>query len=138
MRRDKWHFDVNTVWRILLCVAVVSVSGCGRSELDTTVKGVPVHGLPMEANRVIQERELTPDDVTAALATFMPTGRFDEYVMFASGGHSGQVLVIGMPSMRLLKAIAVFTPEPWQGAGYGVKESALEPTGKPAIGRSEL
>ena len=24
-----------------------------------------------------------------------------------------------MPSMRILKDIAVFTPEPWQGYGYG-------------------
>ena len=38
--------------------------------------------------------------------------------MFASGGHSGQVIVIGVPSMRILKYIAVFTPEPWQGYGY--------------------
>jgi hypothetical protein len=41
--------------------------------------------------------------------------------MFASGGHSGQVLVIGIPSMRLLKVIGVFTPEPWQGYGFGEK-----------------
>jgi nitrous-oxide reductase len=42
--------------------------------------------------------------------------------MFASGGHSGQVLVIGVPSMRLLKVIAAFTPEPWQGFAYGSEE----------------
>jgi nitrous-oxide reductase len=40
-------------------------------------------------------------------------------MLFASGGHSGQVHVIGVPSMRLMKTIAVFTPEPWQGYGYG-------------------
>ena len=45
--------------------------------------------------------------------------------MFGSGGHSGQVLVIGMPSMRLLRVIGVFTPEPWQGWGYGVGEDIL-------------
>jgi nitrous-oxide reductase len=39
--------------------------------------------------------------------------------MFASGGHSGQVFAIGIPSMRLLKSIAVFTPEAWQGYGIG-------------------
>ena len=49
----------------------------------------------------------------------MPPGGRDEYLLFASGGHSGQVHVIGVPSMRLLKTIAVFTPEPWQGYGYG-------------------
>lgn len=55
----------------------------------------------------------------------MPTGRHDEFVMFASGGHSGQVLVIGIPSMRILKVIGVFTSEPWQGYGYGVQETAF-------------
>jgi nitrous-oxide reductase len=38
------------------------------------------------------------------------------------------VLVIGLPSMRILKVIGVFTPEPWQGYGYGdaYGESILE------------
>ncbi|GAB4563164.1 MAG: Sec-dependent nitrous-oxide reductase [Anaerolineae bacterium] len=66
-----------------------------------------------------EARGLTPDDVVAALKTYIPTGKYDDYIMFSSGGHSGQVLVIGMPSMRLLKVIGVFTPEPWQGWGYG-------------------
>jgi nitrous-oxide reductase len=70
---------------------------------------------------IIEERGFTDDDVTAALKTYLPSGEFDEYVIFASGGHSGQVHVIGVPSMRLLKTIGVFTPEPWQGWGYGNK-----------------
>jgi nitrous-oxide reductase len=68
---------------------------------------------------LIEERGFTDDDVTAALKTYMPSGQHDEYMIFASGGHSGQVHVIGVPSMRLLKTIGVFTPEPWQGWGYG-------------------
>jgi nitrous-oxide reductase len=75
-------------------------------------------GLSRSAQEVVEARELTPDDVTAALKTYMPTGRHDEFYIFASGGHSGQVLVIGVPSMRLLKVIAVYTPEPWQGFGF--------------------
>lgn len=76
-------------------------------------------GLNGQAGTVAQARGLTPDDVVAALKTYMPTGKYDDYIMFASGGHAGQVMVIGMPSMRLLKVIGVFTPEPWQGWGYG-------------------
>src|SRR3990170_1976095 len=72
-----------------------------------------------EAAQVAQARNLAPADVTAAVTGFVPPGKQDEYVMFSSGGHSGQVLVIGMPSMRILKVIAAFTPEPWQGFGYG-------------------
>ena len=87
----------------------------------------PVHAqFPNGAMEIVQERGLTPDDIKAALSTYTPTGRHDEYVMFTSGGHSGQVIVVGMPSMRILKVIAVFTPDPWQGYGYGVKDSPLD------------
>lgn len=80
-------------------------------------------GLSGDAQAVAQARNFTPDDVTAALKSYVPPGKYDDYLMFASGGHSGQVLVIGIPSMRLLKVIAVFTPEPWQGYGVGSLES---------------
>lgn len=75
--------------------------------------------LPTDVMTVARERGLTPDDLYAAAKTYTPSGKYDEYVLFASGGHSGQMHVIGVPSMRLLKTIAVFTPEPWQGYGYG-------------------
>jgi nitrous-oxide reductase len=82
-------------------------------------------GLSADAAAVAQARGLSPADVTAALKTYMPSGKYDEYVIFASSGHAGQMFVIGVPSMRLLKTIAVFTPEPWQGWGYGVGEKVL-------------
>jgi nitrous oxide reductase len=72
-----------------------------------------------ELNKIIAERKLELSHAKAALKTYVPGGGRDEFIMFSSGGHSGQVLVIGVPSMRLLKVIAVFTPEPWQGYGYG-------------------
>jgi nitrous-oxide reductase len=75
-------------------------------------------------------RDLSEADVAAALKTYTPTGKRDEYIMFASGGHSGQVIVIGIPSMRVLKYIAVFAPEPWQGYGYGDQTEALFEAGK--------
>ena len=77
--------------------------------------------------QLAQSRGLSPEDAARAVKTFVPPGGRDEYMLFASGGHSGQVHVIGVPSMRLLKTIAVFTPEPWQGYGYGAdwSEQAL-------------
>lgn len=81
--------------------------------------------LPGDVSEMIQKRGLSPNDVLGAVSTYMPTGKFDDYVMFSSGGHSGQVFVIGLPSMRLLRVIAAFTPEPWQGYGYGVQENPL-------------
>ncbi len=74
---------------------------------------------------LMKARNLSESDVIAALKTYTPTGRLDPFVMFASGGHSGQVLVIGVPSMRILKYIAVFTPEPWQGYGFDEQSAAL-------------
>lgn len=72
-----------------------------------------------EAGQIAQARNLAPADVTAAVRSFVPPGQKDEYIMFSSGGHGGQVLVIGLPSMRLLKVLAAFSTEPWQGFGYG-------------------
>lgn len=67
---------------------------------------------------VMKRRNLTPKDVLAAAKTYTPTGGRDEFITFSSGGQSGQIIVYGVPSMRILKYLAVFTPEPWQGYGY--------------------
>ncbi|MCC6678735.1 MAG: Sec-dependent nitrous-oxide reductase [Phycisphaerales bacterium] len=83
-------------------------------------------GQVAEVQKLLNERKLTPDDLFAAAKTYMPSGRHDDYLLFASGGHSGQVFVIGVPSMRLLRSIAVFTPEPWQGYGYGIGDEILK------------
>jgi len=64
---------------------------------------------------VMKRRSLSQQDILAAAKTYVPTGKRDEFVAFSSGGQSGQVIVYGIPSMRILKYIGVFTPEPWQG-----------------------
>jgi nitrous-oxide reductase len=79
---------------------------------------------------LMKTRNLSEADVQAALKTYTPTGRFDEYLTFASGGHSGQVIVIGVPSMRILKYIGVFTPEPWQGYGFDDQTKGVLAGGK--------
>ncbi|MDP2823198.1 MAG: Sec-dependent nitrous-oxide reductase, partial [Sulfuritalea sp.] len=71
---------------------------------------------------VLKRRNLSQQDLLAAAKTYVPTGKRDEFVTFSSGGQSGQVIVYGIPSMRILKYIGVFTPEPWQG--YGFDESS--------------
>ncbi|WP_456448901.1 Sec-dependent nitrous-oxide reductase [Thiolapillus sp.] len=67
---------------------------------------------------VMKKRGLTEKDILAAAKTYTPTGGRDEYLAFSSGGQSGQIIVYGVPSMRILKYIGVFTPEPWQGYGF--------------------
>lgn len=103
---------------LVIILAIGLLASCDRSEEGGPVEAQDT-GLSADANALAQERGFTPDDVYAALKTYMPTGQYDPYIMFASGGQGGQVLVIGVPSMRILKVIGVFTPEPWQGYGYG-------------------
>jgi nitrous-oxide reductase len=68
------------------------------------------------------ELGLNGDQAKAALATYTAPGKYDEYFIMSSGGHSGQVFVFGVPSMRLLKVIPVFSPDSWQGYGYGTDQ----------------
>lgn len=71
-----------------------------------------------ELEKVMKDRGLSEQDVIRAAKTYLPSGGRDEFVAFSSGGQSGQMMVYGVPSMRLLKYIGVFTPEPWQGYGF--------------------
>jgi len=74
---------------------------------------------------VMERRGLTQQDLLAAAKTYTPTGGRDEFIVFSSGGQSGQVMVYGVPSMRILKYVSVFTPEPWQGYGYDEESKAI-------------
>ncbi|HFD79780.1 MAG TPA: Sec-dependent nitrous-oxide reductase [Gammaproteobacteria bacterium] len=74
---------------------------------------------------IMKERGLTQKDLLAAAKTYTPTGGRDEYLAFSSGGQSGQLIVYGIPSMRILKYVGVFTPEPWQGYGFDDESKAV-------------
>ncbi|MFB3813347.1 MAG: Sec-dependent nitrous-oxide reductase [Terriglobales bacterium] len=54
----------------------------------------------------------------AAVATYVAPGDLDEYYLFYSGGHSGNIYVAGVPSMRHIATIPVFTPYPATGFGF--------------------
>ncbi|TKI69609.1 Sec-dependent nitrous-oxide reductase [Sulfurimonas crateris] len=71
-----------------------------------------------ELAEVMKKRGLSELDVVRAAKTYNPSGVKDEFVVFSSAGQAGQVIVYGVPSMRILKYIGVFTPEPWQGYGF--------------------
>jgi nitrous-oxide reductase len=102
----------------LTVVTAGALGGCSRRSAG---------GGQADLLQIAETRGLTPEDAARAIKTFVPPGGRDEYLLFASGGHSGQVHVLGVPSLRLLKTIAVFTPEPWQGYGFGAdwSEEAL-------------
>ncbi len=125
-----------TALMLLAAMAVLIVS-C-RDSAQEAATGAQITGSTEDINAIAEARGLTPDDIAAAVKTYMPSGTHDEYYQFASGGQSGQVYVIGLPSMRIVKQIAVFTPEPWLGFGYGelgtmdvLAQGGLTPDGDP-------
>jgi nitrous-oxide reductase len=79
---------------------------------------------------VMARRGLTQADLLHAAKTFTPTGKRDEFIAFSSGGQSGQIMVYGVPSMRILKYVSVFTPEPWQGFGFDEESKKILEEGK--------
>jgi len=54
----------------------------------------------------------------AASKVYVPPGSLDEFYAFMSGGFSGQVTVMGLPSGRLLKLVPVFSQNAENGYGY--------------------
>lgn len=90
----------------VIAVAIAGVTACG--ERTPEIPG--------------QVAMATGDVQRAALATYIKPGDLDEYYLFYSGGHSGQVFVAGVPSMRHIATIPVFTPYP--GTGYGFDEES--------------
>jgi len=111
--------------RLSVIIPAAALAAIFVAALACRAGGGAAAGASAGIQQLMQARNLSEENVTAALKTYTPTGVKDEYYIFASGGHSGQVLVIGVPSMRILKVIAVFTPEPWQGYGYGDQTTAL-------------
>jgi nitrous-oxide reductase len=115
--------SISTGWKAWAALAVagsLALAGCDQ-------------GAEGDVNAIIEDRGLTVEEAEAALTTYVPPGQYDPYVIFSSGGHSGNIHLIGVPSMRLLKTIPVFSPESWSGYGQGsdLSEAVL------AMGTSE-
>jgi len=107
LKRMKYQFLLGLG---LLAAVAAALNGCGGESAN------PPSGETTAS--LMKARGLTEDDVIAALKTYTPSGKHDTHYLIASGGHSGQVIVVGVPSMRILKYVGVFTPEPWQGYGF--------------------
>ncbi|MGD9563046.1 MAG: Sec-dependent nitrous-oxide reductase [Pyrinomonadaceae bacterium] len=97
-------------WWILIGVIIFTsmlvIGSCGRR---TAIK---------------QERGGTAE---AATLTYVAPGDIDEYYLFYSGGHSGNVYVAGVPSMRHIATIPVFAKYP--ATGYGFDKESKEMLG---------
>ena len=99
--------------------AAVLAFACGPADRASEALRPASSGAGPGVTELMAARGLSDADVLAALKTYVPSGKHDDFYLFSSGGQSGQVIVIGVPSMRILKYIAVFSPEPWQGWGTG-------------------
>lgn len=124
----------------LSCASIANAQQEGRRRRGAAAEAKPLALTPEQVaqiTKVANDRRLNLDDLVAAAKTYTPSGRHDEYVLFSSGGQSGQVFAIGVPSMRILRSIAVFTPESWQGYGFaGDKDpvhKSLAINGKPVL-----
>lgn len=58
---------------------------------------------------------------------YVPFGEKDDYYLFASGGHSGQMFIYGVPSMRHIRTVPVFSQD--SATGYGFDEHSKEMMG---------
>jgi len=103
-----------------------ALAGVASLGLAATAMAVPAETL----DEVMARRGLSQKDLLAAAKTYTPTGGRDEFIIFSSGGQSGQIMVYGVPSMRILKYVSVFTPEPWQGYGFDEESKAILESGK--------
>ncbi len=92
---------------LLAPAALTSFSSCGPSDKDD---------------------EARARSRSAAEAVYVAPGEKDQYYLFYSGGHSGQVFVAGLPSMRHIMTIPVFSP--YSGTGYGFDEESKEMLGE--------
>ncbi len=96
---------------MLMCIVVgMLIVGCGGDKRGRQT------GRGGEVRSDVQE---------AAVKTYVPPGDLDEYYLFKSGGHSGQVYVYGIPSMRHLATIPVYSPYSATGYGFDKETKAM-------------
>ena len=88
---------------------------------------VTILGLLIGCGKKEGRTEARSDVQQAAVKSYVAPGDLDEYYVFKSGGHSGQVYVYGVPSMRHISTIPVFTPYP--ATGYGLDKESKEMLG---------
>ncbi len=118
---------------LVVGVAVTAIGGCGNNHEAAEKATSSTLGASASVRDLMKARGLNEADVEAALKTYVPSGKMDEYYIFASGGQSGNIDVMGVPSMRLLKVIGVFTPESWQGWGFGGESDKVLEAGNQGI-----
>lgn len=106
------HISRNHFASATLALALASLTGCNPPG-KTSGGAAPVK---------------TADSSSPAARTYVAPGAKDDYYLFYSGGHSGQVFVAGIPSMRHITTIPVFSR--YSGTGYGYDEETKKMLGE--------
>ena len=115
MRKCNCNFKVMAVTVSIAVAIVLLVFACAKADQEG------------RESRDGQRGAVTGGVASAALATYVPPGDLDEMYLFYSGGHSGQIYVAGIPSMRHISTIPVFAPYP--ATGYGFDDESKEMLG---------
>ena len=99
--------------RDLLGTGLTAVTIAGAGGLAGSVSTLALSGSPAKAG----------EDEEQAKITVLP-GQLDEYYGFWSGGHSGEVRILGLPSMREIMRIPVFNRD--SATGWGLTNESLK------------
>jgi nitrous-oxide reductase len=97
----------NKFWWVLTGLVFISILVIGSCDRKTAIK---------------QEKGGTAE---AATMTYVAPGDLDDYYLFYSGGHSGNVYVGSVPSMRHIATIPVFALYPATGYGFDKKTKEM-------------
>jgi nitrous-oxide reductase len=96
-----------------------------KVKIDRSEKIVAKDVAAGDLTSIATRRGLNENDLLAAVETYVPTGGRDDFVGFFGTGSGGKAAVFAIPSMRVLKYVGVFTPEPWQGFAYDDESKAM-------------
>ncbi len=113
----------NSRRKFLNQAAIAGIAGAGLSALAACKPAEQAPGKTSESKAAA---------APAAGKYEVPPGQLDEYYIFSSGGHSGEMRIYGLPSGRTIKRIPVFNIDPM--VGWGITNESKKILGTKADG----